>query len=205
MDNQQTKIRPRRKLKKMHGHPGIFKVHVWHNEKGKYVEVVSRGGRPAKPYRAIRRVRVGGELVQQARTFETLEEARSWRIETNPNLTEIRTKSSTYTLAALVEDWRDWSKPRFAINTWEKYVQELIHFQPILDISVEELSAYDIDQWLQQLIDPAYPKKSTRVSYLNVSISKVERWKSSGFAFGTFERKRRRSVKEPKRGALERS
>ncbi|HLG18972.1 MAG TPA: site-specific integrase [Bdellovibrionota bacterium] len=165
MDKQEAKQRPRRKLMTMRGYPGIFKVHVWQEERGKYVEVVSRGGRPAKPYRAIRRVRVGGKLVQQARTFENLENARAWRTEANPDPTEIRVKPSTYTLAALVEDWRDWSKPRFAINTWEKYVQELIHFQPILNIPVEELSAFDIDRWLQILIDPSYPKKSTRVSY----------------------------------------
>src|SRR5258706_16174609 len=36
----------------------------------------------------------------------------------------------------------------------------------LLDVPVDELTAEDIDQWLHHMIDPAYAKKPSRVSFL---------------------------------------
>ncbi len=165
MDNHQNRKRDTRRLTKVRGYPGIFKITVWSEEKQRYIDLRSVVGSKAKSYRAVRRVKMLGKIVQQIRLFHTVDEARGWRTESNPEI-PIR-KENTYTIQNLVADWREWSKPpRFAPGTWDSLTKEIFHFGALFEIPVEDLSAEDIDRWLKYMIDPSYPKKATRVSFL---------------------------------------
>ncbi|HLG21035.1 MAG TPA: site-specific integrase [Bdellovibrionota bacterium] len=152
-------------LTSVRGFPGIYKVLVWNEEKQNYMSPRLIVSCRQKPYRAVRWIRVLGKRKQQGRFFDRLEQARAWRMETNPESPKER--SSSYTVKNLLDDWREWSKPpRLQKGTWDLYGKDLVHLKFLYDVPMNELTPHDIDAWLRHCLGPSYPKKSSRVSFL---------------------------------------
>ncbi len=145
------------------GYPGIYKVWVWDEERQKYVDPRAIRGCNQQPFRAKKRVKALGRSVQTSGFFDSIEEARAWKVSSNP--VTLKIKKSVYTVEDLIHDWREWTRARQAESTWDLYAQNLVHLQPLFEAPVEELMAEDIDAWIMHLIDPAYPKKSARASF----------------------------------------
>lgn len=163
-DNHKSKAR-NRQFEKVKNCPGIFRVLVWNEEKSKYVD--PRSFVPAKgmPFRAFRRVRVLGKWVQQARYFDSIQEAKTWKNENEPDVENVLLNSS-YRVRDLIKDWQEWTKPpRLKETTWNGYQRDVHYLNPLGEAAVEELTAKDIDQWLICLKDPSVPKKYTRTSF----------------------------------------
>lgn len=155
----------KRQFTKVKNHPGIYFLEAWDEGKKKYVDSRYLQGNQSKAYRAMRRIRVNGTKVQQMKHFRTLEEAKQWRMQATQD-TPVKRRVS-YTIQNLIEEWRDWSKPpRFALSTWQVSEKDTAHFGGLVNVPVEELSAEDIDQWLKYVVDPRYPKKASRFSFL---------------------------------------
>ncbi len=172
-DNQQRKL----KVTPMRGSPGIYKVSVWSEEKQEYVSPRSISSCRQKFYRAVRWVKALGKRRQQGQFFNSLEEARAWRMQANPE--PLKVQEPRYTIQNLLEDWREWSKPpRLQQSTWDVYGKDIVHLKPLHDVSVSELTSQDVDLWLKALLDPKYPKKADRVSFLRevTTLTTVLNW-----------------------------
>ena len=116
-----------------------------------------------KAFRAYRRVRVLGKSKCQKRHFRTIEEAKEWRAEANPDPANRKAQA---TLQEIIEEWREWSKPpRLRKTSWLQYAKDIRHMEFLMDAPIEGLTARDIDEWLKHLKDPSYPKQKTRVSF----------------------------------------
>ncbi len=147
----------------LRGQPGIYKMWVWNEEKRMYVDPRALPNSNQKPYRAKRRVRVLGESRQEAMSFDSLEEARAWRLTPSD---PTRPTGSKYTMGQLIAEWREAHKPpRIRESTWEMYGKDVEHFRMFESVPVEALTPMDIDAWIKHVTDPAYPKNKSRVSY----------------------------------------
>jgi len=156
---------PARRTEAIRGYPGVFRILRWDETRKRYCDPRNIRGCRRKPFRAMRRVKVLGKWLQQNKAFDSVEEARLWRMEANRDLPEPR--SAACTLRELVEEWRAWSRPpRYAQSTWEIYGKDLPHLAMLFDVPVEELSAADIDLWIRHCVDPRYPKQPKRCSFL---------------------------------------
>lgn len=149
---------------KLHGQPGIYRLRVWNADKGMYVNPQTLPESHQKPYRAKRRVRVLGVSRLQSACFDTVEEARQWRM-SRPDGNS-RPTNSPYSIHELIADWREFHRPpRIRESTWEMYGKDVRHFDFLEKIPVEKLRPQDIDEWLVQVKSPDYPKRKARTSY----------------------------------------
>ncbi len=158
-----TKPKRLRQEVAVRGYPGIFKTLYWSETKGRYVDPRSIRGCRAKPFRVVKRVKVLGRWKKVQAMFDTIDAARAWRDKTTK--TPQARVTHTYTLGDLIEEWQRWSIGRYRESTREQYAKEVKHMALLMRVPVEALTAYDIDCWLQQLIDPGYPKPKSRTSF----------------------------------------
>lgn len=171
MKNQQL-FRGKRLEEVVRGYPGIYKVWVWDELKGKYIDPKEILHNLQKPYRVRKRVVALGKTIRVSKYFNALDEARKWKESQEASVEmegqgSLNLKSSTYTLQNLVEEWRKYTRPpRLKDSTWQTYAKDIEHLKPLHNVEVDQLSANDIDQWLRILTDPSYPKTRARRSFV---------------------------------------
>lgn len=149
---------------KIHNHPGLSRLEQWDETRGKWIDPRLNLSSRVKVFRAYRRVMVLGRSKLQKRHFRSLEEAKAWRQEVNPYV-ESHSKRRL-TLGAVIQDWRNWTKPpQTRLTTWQQYAKDMVHMNYLSDAPIESISARDIDTWLAHLKSATYPRKVTRVSF----------------------------------------
>lgn len=192
------KNQPHLKVVKVRGYLGIYKVLLWSEEKKDYVDPRGLRESKQKTYRAVRRIKRLGISKQEAKFFETIEEANAWRKEVAKEEDTKVSLSQGYRFKHLLQDWREWSKPpRLKKTTWDIYSKDVKHFQPLYEIPVDDLSAHNIDEWLKICMDPRYPKKCSRVSFarevttLTTVLGWYREYKNSRYQIPVLKRHRR--------------
>lgn len=197
----------KRKLTKVKGYPGIFKIWIWDGDKGRYVEPRSAVGSHSMNYRAVKRVKVLGKWTQKSQNFVSLEESRKWKEQKLNSKEVIQAKTSPHTLREVISQWREWSKPpRLCPSTWQIYGKDVSHFNVLLDMPVKDITAEDVDQWLKYVLDPEYPKTKGRVSFLRevkvltTLFNWYREYKNSKFQSPLLKRHRRDCYFKPKPG-----
>lgn len=160
------KLLPSRKERyvRIRNSPGISRLEQWDNRRQKWIDPRINAYSRVKVFRAYRRVRQLGKSKLQKKHFRTMEEARQWRMESNPEPGKGR--AAQVTLGDIIAEWREWSKPpRLRKTSWLQYAKDIRHLAFLANAPVEGLRARDIDLWLARLKDPSYPKQKTRVSF----------------------------------------
>ncbi|MFH1262785.1 MAG: site-specific integrase [Pseudomonadota bacterium] len=144
--------------------PGISRLEKWDARKQRWIDPRTDSSSRAKVFRAYRRIQQLGKSLLQKRHFRTIDDARRWRMELNPEPGKGR--AAQITLREVIGEWREWSKPpRLRKTSWLQYAKDIGHLEPLWNAPIEALTARDIDLWLAHLKDPSYPKQRTRVSF----------------------------------------
>ncbi|MFH1261997.1 MAG: site-specific integrase [Pseudomonadota bacterium] len=155
---------PKERWIRIHNHPGIARLEKWNPVLKRWIDPRHDAYCRLKVFCAYRRIRVLGKSTLQKKHFQTIREAKAWRLEANPEPTA--RKAIQVTVGDAIEGWREWSKPpRFRKTSWLQYAKDVRHAESLKDAPIEGLTAQDIDRWLQHLKDPSYPKQKTRVSF----------------------------------------
>jgi integrase len=153
-------------------HPDIFKILVLSPTSGKWVEP-ERG----KKFKARRyETRPDGSLERIKRSFETLGEAKAFRL--GAQVPERVVQSSApketvdpdaMTFGQLIEKWSKSWLPTKNLSTQFKYQGYLNHFQFFWSKPVEGIDPDCIDQWITHVTRPEYLKgcHSTRCNYVH--------------------------------------
>ena len=172
MDKQQsTSFKGKRLEEVVRGYPGIYKVWIWDEAKGRYIDPKDFLHHSQKAYRVKKRIVVLGKGVRVSKYFNSLEEAKTWKQSQEASV-ELENKvklnfAEVYTFGHLLQEWRTYTKfPRLKESTWQTYAKDIEHFKPLHAVEIEKLSAYDIDAWLKILTDPKYPKVGARASFV---------------------------------------
>lgn len=147
----QGKDRIYRRIK---GYEGVLRIFIWNPRIAQYA--FSETGKIC----LARRWEVSdyGKKVRVTQYFDSLEEARSWRLRTICPLTDLSTKNTLDTplqgnssplFRDIVEEWKERKYPLYAVTTCRLYDQYLKnHFQDILEIPIRSIDSKMIDKWL---------------------------------------------------------
>lgn len=147
----QNQFKGARKAFPVAGAANIRRIYTWDCKRQRYVDP-PRGNR----YEARQNRKTEG--TRKCRTFESLTEARDWlsgKMKTeSPDL-----KSQGYSLSLLLNDWRRLGWGHLSKSTQIYYDRMFSTFEPLMEISVEEMHPKHIDEWLYLLKGPVWSKK----------------------------------------------
>ena len=152
-------------------YPDVFKIMILNSENGKWSEPTRGKKFSARRYK----LNSDGTRERIRRTFDTLGEAKSFRLgtqveEVEPDPAETQDSEESFeemTFGALEERWITNWLPTVDIATQLRYKKYLRHFRFFEKMKVVDIQSGQIDAWISHVKHPDYLKtcKSTRCSY----------------------------------------
>ncbi len=169
MSNLKTKNQPTRKTEKMPGFPGIYRIFNFDPDKKKWIEP-ERGKKFGVQFAYTQ----NGKRIVNRQLFETFHEAkafwvktRSGEIENHLFDTHSAETSEGMKFSELLDEFKRYEVPTKATSTQIKYHSFMLHFSPLLHLTVERIRPTDIDKLIATWRSPEYLKrgKPNRCNY----------------------------------------